>query len=358
MENRAILLFENGMKTEATKICYYYWLRRFKSHFHLKDYDSILTIESKKLQEMLEDFLFHIKKRYSRSSIENAFFGLELFFSMNDVILNFKKIRKMFPAQEKLSGDEAYTTEDVRKILDCCKSRKAKALVHFLACSGSRVGGLEDLKIKDLSGMSMGCKSVLIYAGSIAEYWTFLTPEASKSLNDYFEERKKNGEYLDSNSPVFRTEFNKVGLGKAYSMSNQAIRSILYRAVRHANLPNRKRDEKNRYNKQIAHAFRKRFNTILKSNNDVNSNLAEKMTGHSITIPLDNTYLKAPKDRLFKEYVKAIPDLTIDEAIRLKEQNRLQHKRIKKLESDKDRRIDKLEKSLLEIKQHLKSARS
>jgi len=355
MKNRGMLLFDQAIKSESTRLCYTYWLKRFKNHYDLKDYDSILTIEPKKIQEMLEDFLFHIKKRYSRSSIENAFFGLELFLSMNDKILNFKKIRKMFPEQEKLSGDEAYTTEEVRKILDCCKSRKSKALVLFLASCGCRVGALEDLKRKDVTDMPMDCKSVLIYAGSKDEYPTFLTPEASNSLNDYYEERKKNGEYLDSNSPVFRAEFNKVGLGKVYSMSHQAIRSILYRAVRRANLPNRKRDEKNRYNIQIAHGFRKRFNTLLKSNNEINSNLVEKMMGHSITIQLDNSYLKPTKDRLFKEYVKAIPELSVDEAIKLREENRLKDKELSELRS-KDKRIDKLEADFESVKNLLKRA--
>jgi len=356
MESRAMLLFEQAIKSEATKKGYTYWLTRFKNHFHLKDFDSILTFEPKEIQVMLEDFLFYMKKRYSKSTVENVFFALELFLSMNDMILNFKKIRKMFPPQEKQSGGEPYTTKEVRRVLDCCKTRKSKAIVHFLASSGIRVGGFDDLKIKDIPDMPMDCKSVLVYADSIDEYQGFLTPEATKSLNYYFEERRRNGEYINSESPIFRSDHNKVGLGKAESMTSQAIRSILYRAVESASLPNRKK-VKNRYNKQICHAFRKRFNTILKSNNDVNSNLAEKIMGHSVTIQLDNSYLKPTKERLFEEFKKAIPELTIDESIRLKEQSKLKDERIKKLESDKDRRIDELEKKFSSIEGLLKGVK-
>jgi hypothetical protein len=49
----------------------------------------------------------------------------------------------------------------------------------------------------------------------------------------------------------------------------------------------------------------------LKSNNNINSNLVEKMMGHSTTIHLDNNYLKPSVDRLFEEYVKGVADLTI-----------------------------------------------
>jgi len=58
MENqRSILLFEQAMKTEATKKSYMYQLDKFRKYYHLKDYDSILTIQQKKLQIMVEDYL-------------------------------------------------------------------------------------------------------------------------------------------------------------------------------------------------------------------------------------------------------------------------------------------------------------
>ena len=50
--------------------------------------------------------------------------------------------------------------------------------------------------------------------------------------------------------------------------------------------------------------------------------LAEKMFGHSTpTIPLDETYVDSTIDKLFEEYKKAIPELTIDVSERLRMTN-------------------------------------
>lgn len=66
------------------------------------------------------------------------FAPLELFFSMNDRVLNFKKIRKMFPAKIKMSGFNAWTTSDIQKFLETTTNKRNKAIIHFLASTGTR----------------------------------------------------------------------------------------------------------------------------------------------------------------------------------------------------------------------------
>ncbi|MCH7647799.1 MAG: hypothetical protein IIA83_04240 [Thaumarchaeota archaeon] len=60
---RSLLLFENSLKTEATREKYLYYLGRFKDFYKLKDYDSMLTIPIKQLQIMLEDYVMMLKKK-------------------------------------------------------------------------------------------------------------------------------------------------------------------------------------------------------------------------------------------------------------------------------------------------------
>jgi len=300
---RSLLVFEQAMKTEATSKAYLYQLDKFRKYYRLKDYDSILTIEPKKLQIMVEDYLFYLKKRLSPSSVKQTFFPIELFLSMNDVTINFKKIRKMFPSIEKRVGNNAYTTKDIQNILKSEKSVRNRALVHVLASSGMRVGGITELLIKHLRDMPNGCNAVLVYAGSRDEYTTFLTSEANDALEEYFEERRRNGELLKPESPVFRMDKNKVGIGKAELLTYGAVGNLMMRIVSRVRTT-RERQTSTRYTVQSSHGLRKRFNTILKSNNDVNPNLAEKMMGHSVTIQLDNTYLLPTVERLFEEYAE------------------------------------------------------
>jgi len=349
---RSVLVYEQAMKSDATKKSYFFQLNKFKKYYHIKDFDSLLTIDPKKLQIMLEDYLFRLKDTQASSSIQTAFYAIELFFSMNDMMLNFKKIRKMFPPLQKRTGMAAYTTEDIQKILDTTSSRKHKALVHFLASSGVRIGAVTDLKLKHLEDMEFGCKSVLVYADEREEYPTFLTPEAVTVLNDYFDERRKSGEFLTDESPVFASRHRLTRHTRINPLTEGAAIGIIYRLATRAET-RRKKQTQNRYNIQGAHGFRKRFNTILKSNNDVNPNLAEKLMGHSTSIRLDNSYLIPSKKRLFTEFVKVIPELSISESVRLKMNNDTLAKKLEEFESNRDVRLQELETKLNQVKQLL-----
>ena len=90
---RSIIIFNHAMSSEATKKCYLNELKRFKEFYKIRDYDSLTTIEPKKLQIMIEDYIMQRKGKVERSSLSHSLSALDLFFSMNDVILNIKKLR-------------------------------------------------------------------------------------------------------------------------------------------------------------------------------------------------------------------------------------------------------------------------
>ena len=89
----SIIIFNHAMSSEATKKCYLNELKRFKEFYKIRDYDSLTTIEPKKLQIMIEDYIMQRKGKVERPSLSHSLSALDLFFSMNDVILNFKKWR-------------------------------------------------------------------------------------------------------------------------------------------------------------------------------------------------------------------------------------------------------------------------
>lgn len=301
-----MLLFENSIKSEETRKQYRYCLDRFVKFYKLRDAESILTIEPKQLQIMVEDYVMDLKKRISPNSFASPLSSIQAFLVINDISLNWKKIRRLVPAEVKKSGERGYATEEVRQMLAVATDRRLKAIIHFLAASGVRIGALEGLKIKHLVNLENDCKTVLIYEGSIEEYWAFLTPEASKALDLYLEQRKNDGEYLDGESPVFRTKY-QIGISKAKPLRLQSIKGILERIIKKAGIHTSK---SKRYEVQRAHGFRKRFNTILKLNREINPNIIEKLMGH--THGLDGVYLKPTREECFAEYKKGISDLTID----------------------------------------------
>lgn len=301
-----MLLFENSIRSEQTRSQYKYCLDRFVKFYKLRDAESLLKIDQKQLQIMIEDYVMYLKKQISPNSFKAPLSAIQAFLIINDISLNWKKIRKLVPAEVKKSGERGYSTEEVRQILAAATDKRSKAIIHFLAASGVRIGALEGLKVRHLVNLENGCKAALIYEGSIEEYWTFLTPEASKALDAYLEQRKNDGEYMDGESPVFRTKY-QVGISKAKPLKLQSIKGILERIIERAGINTQK---SKRYEVQRAHGFRKRFNTILKLNREINPNIIEKLMGH--THGLDGVYLKPTRDQCFAEYKKGISDLTID----------------------------------------------
>ena len=141
---------------------------------------------------MIEDYIMSRIGKAERSSLNRSLSALDLFFSMNDITLNFKKIKKLVPKQEyKLSGMRAYTVDEIRELIEFCKTYVHQVLIYVMASSGVRVGFVEGLRIKHLRDMPMGCKAITVYADTVYEYTTFMTPEASRKLELYFDWRRK-----------------------------------------------------------------------------------------------------------------------------------------------------------------------
>lgn len=336
---RSLLRFHNAIKSEATRGRYQYRLDKFLEFVKLKEPDDLLQLKESFLQELTEDYLFFLKKSVSPNSIPSYMAPLELFFAMNDKNLNWKKIKKMYPAKIKRSGSEAYSTDDIKRMLTQTKSKRLIAMIHILASSGCRIGVLSELKMKHVLDMEK-CKAFHIYEGTNEEYWSFLTPEASKVLDDYLNERKSAGELVGPESPVFRTAYS-IGSAKARPLAYKTILIQMWRIVKAS--VQRVKVGNTRYNKQMDHAFRKRFDTILKDNSLGNIALKEKMMGHSGVFKLDGTYHVPELRTLFEEFKIHIPNLTIDDNERLREQNKMKEMEIKKLETQRDRALEESE---------------
>ncbi|PIY88150.1 MAG: hypothetical protein COY74_09775 [Nitrosopumilales archaeon CG_4_10_14_0_8_um_filter_34_8] len=313
------------------------------SFYKLKDYDSLAVMDSKMLQIMIEDFVMKKKSEgLSSNGIKNHLSPLELFCDANGLEIKWKKINRLLPEVGKRTGGKPYTTEHIALMLEFERVMRNKAIIHFLAATGVRVGAIQDIKLKHVIDFKEDCKMVTVYADTKDEYVTFLTPEASMILDIYLEKRKNDREYLNPESPLFRTTY-QFGTAKAVAMKKTSVCGVINRGLERTGL--RVTNTSKRYDIQIDHGFRKRWNTIVKNTDGMKIILAEKMMGHAITIPLDDTYNVPVFEKLFQEYKKAISELTIDESERLRIKNEQQQKKITELEV-KNARIEKLERRM------------
>ena len=348
-DQRSIIVFDHAISSQATKKSYFYQLKRFKEFYKIRDYDSLIAIEPKKLQVMIEDFIMNRSSKLESGSLRHSLSALELFFSMNDIVLNWKKSKKLIPKQEKKkSGMKAYSIDDIRELIKSCKTYLHEVLIYVIASSGVRVGFVEDLRIKHLKDMPMGCKAITVHADTVYEYTTFMTPEASAKLEQYFIWRKKKGEVLGPESFVFITEKRKC-------FTPSGLSTLLNRLVKDTTIV-RTKTHKNRYDIMSAHGIRKFFDTALKLRTDLNPNVVERLLSHkSKTIGLDSSYFRPTENDLFEVYKKAIPSLTIDKSSRLQFELDENKERLEKLENSKDRRIIDMENDMKLFKEFVKS---
>jgi len=341
MSEKCYQLFLSGIRTEKTRKKYEYYLSRFLKETKLKSFSALVELNDETRQDIVEKYILMLKSRdLKRTSVRPVLYAIELFFDMNKKILHKTVLSKMvqgIPDHIK-GGEKAYTDKDVRKMLEKAPDSRAKALIHFMASLGSRPGVIVDpiLTFGMTESMPLGCLAVHLYEDSNQHYWGFLTSEAKNALHEYRDERIRHGEKLTKNSPVFRTDYNEIGQAPVKSLSENNAYQIIDRIVKNARIERVKIG--NRYDKALNTAFRKRFNTIMKTIDSVNINLAEKLMGHSVTIPLDNTYLNALKDKLFIEFKKAIPALTIDDS----ERKKIEIDKIKQEKSKLEKKNDEL----------------
>ena len=117
---RCIQLMEQSVKSEVTKKAYKRELRIFLEFTKLKDYDNLVNLQHKQFQILLENYIMHLKRRYEKGDLRARSFippiaAIESFCVQNDIILNFKKIKKWIPKFEKLTGENHTPTKTYKK---------------------------------------------------------------------------------------------------------------------------------------------------------------------------------------------------------------------------------------------------
>jgi len=333
---RSLLLFEESIKSKATKKAYRYQLEQFLKWTKIKNFDSLLQAPQADIQRLLEDYVMYLKRKVSPNSVPIYFAPIELFYVMNDVVINYKKLRKLFPGKVKKGNARGYTREEIQKILESTRTNRNKALVLLFASSGVRLGAIPDIKLKNMSKIENSSYAIQIYEGDKEEDFVFTAPEATKAIDEYLDQRKKDGEYIDQESPLIRTSY-RLGIEKAKSCNLDTLAHIMARLVKCV-----ERIKKgNRYDVPKDHGFRKYYATTIKNTPGITPTMSEKLINHIGVVQTDGAYFIPGKQKMFDAYKLAIPELTINPNERLKNETKTKSQKISELEM-KDRLNQKL----------------
>jgi integrase len=77
------------------------------------------------------------------------------FYTINDITLPIKKIKRYYPSKKRVNRDRAYTHDEIHRMLDIADERM-RAVILLLASSGIRVGAVPLLKLRNLEKVNFG----------------------------------------------------------------------------------------------------------------------------------------------------------------------------------------------------------
>jgi integrase len=317
-ESKAYFNFINSLNSESTRNSYKFCLQKFLIYYKL-DLASFLQLPTEEMSDLIIKYL--VDKKISRGYKNLVTATLKHLCEINDIVLNWKKIKKFINSEktgnEANGRDRAYTHEEIQKILDFCDQRM-KTIFLILASTGLRIGALQSLRLSNLNKIDNLYK-ITVYSGDNEEYFTFCTPEATNEIDIYLDFRKRHGEKLTGDSFLVTKKFDtnltiEGFIGRPFGKKSLPV--ILEDYIRNSGLRNidhvnpHKRKEVPRL-----HGFRKFFTTQC-INAKLNPEIREMLLGHKIG--LASCYYKPTEQEMYEEYQKAIDNLTIDPANRLK----------------------------------------
>jgi integrase len=375
LEGKPYLNYINSIKSPATQKTYIFSLKKYMRFHNYKTIDELLADKNTPtiIEEKIIEFIIALRTdsdfAVSYRTRATYFTAILTFYDINDIILRKKKIERFLGEEAtRKYKDRAYTTEEIKKLLDYADIR-SKAVVLLLASTGMRIGALSELKMKHLTKIpEYNLYQVTVYENTKDKYNTFCTPECAKAIDDYLGYRKTSGEkIIDANAPVIRERFDRIDIEntakkKPEPVATRGISEILYilltksglTQVTHSmELQHLKKGSERKAVKR-AHGFRKFFNTNL-VRAKVNIAIKELLLGHKSNLGLDKSYYRPSEQEVLQEYCKAIDYLTINDEHRLQRkvveltQKQDDIEMLKTAYLSKEKRIDELEKQMKEF---------
>jgi tetratricopeptide (TPR) repeat protein len=114
--------------------------------------------------------------------------------------------------EHEIAEDQPYTHSEIQMIVTRASLRN-KAIILLMSSAGLRVGAIPSLRIKDIEPIDKyNIYKINVYAKSKkSAYFSFCTPECRNVIDNYLDWRKRFGERLKDDAPLFRKDFNVNG---------------------------------------------------------------------------------------------------------------------------------------------------
>ena len=273
-----------------------------------------------KLESLIRDYIIHLRqdRKVSASTIFTYSAAISHFYEMNDVVINWRKLKKFKGRARKVIEDVPYTREQIRVLLGQASIRDS-CLILLMASAGLRRGALPGLRLKDLTKIErFNLYKITVYKREQEQYITYCTPECAAVIDQYLNWRERLGERLEPTIRLFRKDFDitsPMRIARAQPITSGTITDLVGRLLDRTGVRPRTHTVNAKSQLMQCHGFRKFFDTQCISHN-MNPVYCEYLMGHKTG--LMKSYFKPSDDELLEGndksvgYIGVIPYLTIN----------------------------------------------
>ena len=247
------------------------------------------------------------------------------------------KMRKSLPQKE---NQNFLNREDIKKLVANAKNLRDKAIILFMVSSGMARAEVLNLRIKDVSFDNNNIGTVAIRRGkSQTDYITFVSPEATQAVRNYFEERNRDKDLKikGNDDYIFVTYYNgKNDSHKGKQLGGRTFLKNFHELGEQLGYGNGDFMIKSR-----SHALRKFFASTLE-NAGMPKNKIDFMLGHTPS-GNDFAYFQTDIEKLKELYVKYLPAITFERTIEVRSLDTKDAERLEALERENKKLMDEIQ---------------
>jgi hypothetical protein len=267
-------------------------------------------------------FVKHQLERVNRKEIRpgtlrNYVKSIKLFSEMADLQISWKKITKGLPKERRYADDRVPSIDEIKRIMEY-PDRRIKAIVLTMASGGLRPGAWDYLKWDNIVPIEkdgeLVAANIIVYYGEEDEYFSFITPEAYRALENWMKYREESGEIITKESWLMRDLWDVSkprGIGlvtKPKKLAALGLKTLMERAIRAQGLRKKLEDGKRRHPFQANHSYRKWFKTRCEISGMLPINV-ETLLSHQTGI--SDSYYRPTENDLLQDYLRSVDSLTI-----------------------------------------------
>ncbi len=293
-----------------------YKIKRLSKFSNLSP-DELIGVKKKKLNEIIEKFLYSYENKRTANSYK---VGIKTFFKVNDrKDLHFPSFR--LPGRSQIQS-LPLSLEDAYKMAECAPSAQARFMIYLLISTGLRVSTMLSLrfgvveirknpyleKYTILREIENGEKNIVVVVfpemkekvssackGDIP-YFTFMSEDASEALRDHMRLLEEKNGSIDEGDVLFpQTKKNKIVPNTP--MSTNAVNKMLKDVAKKAGIPHWKLIS--------AKAFRTLYKNVVKNQGkaaELEHEEREFLMGHILSKPGENYNCPSDVEQLRRKY--------------------------------------------------------